>query len=311
MFELLDALEADPRPARHPRPYTLGASLARWLEHVRIHCRPSSAKQAAYHVAHLERLLGASLNCAALRPRDIDQLIARRLAEGVSRSSINGTLRYLRAALRYAVEVGKLEEVPLRVKQLKVTRKRPHILADEEIVRLLRAVKPPLDLVVLLAADAGLRVGEIVTLQRRDVDLRANTLAVQVKPELDWSPKGAAERAVPLSPRLRQALEERLEQIGREPAALLLGGMTRFAVAGKLRRALEAAGLYVRWKTGAHALRRSWASRLSEVASVEVVRAAGGWEDYATVRRYVRAGDRAVAEGIAALARRRGDERRS
>ena len=53
MFELLDFDDAPTTTPENTRTYTLHDALAHWIEHVRIHCKPNSARQAAFHAAHL------------------------------------------------------------------------------------------------------------------------------------------------------------------------------------------------------------------------------------------------------------------
>src|SRR5438045_9761541 len=65
-------------------------------------------------------------------------------------------------------------------------------------------------LIVLLGGDAGLRCGEMMALEWRDVDLQKRQLCVQ---RSDWKghvtiPKGGRLRYVPLTVRLAAALRE-------------------------------------------------------------------------------------------------------
>ena len=62
---------------------------------------------------------------------------------------------------------------------------------------------------VLLGGDAGLRLGEIIALEWRDVDLQARRLTVQ---RSDWQghvtvPKGGRSRQLPMTQRLTAALK--------------------------------------------------------------------------------------------------------
>ena len=64
-------------------------------------------------------------------------------------------------------------------------------------------------LIVLLSGEAGLRCGEMMALERSDVNLRKRQLCVQ---RSDWkghvtTPKGGRLRYIPLSARLAAALQ--------------------------------------------------------------------------------------------------------
>ncbi len=141
-----------------------------------------------------------------------------RKAEGRSHPTVNGSLRILRAALRNAVEQRELAEMPCRIKLLKETKKLPMILAAEEVDRLLAFAPAPIDLVILIAAKAGLRHQEIRFLQVRDADLARSILLVRAKH--GWTPKDHEERSIPIAGRLRERLQHRRSVASLRPPPL-------------------------------------------------------------------------------------------
>ena len=71
---------------------------------------------------------------------------------------------------------------------------------------------------VLLAGDAGLRLGEVLRLRWEDVDLVAQRLTVarQIRKGVEGTPKGGRRRSVPMTAALTSALS-RLEQVRTGP----------------------------------------------------------------------------------------------
>lgn len=108
---------------------------------------------------------------------------------------MNNVLTVLSTMLKKAVEWGALDRLPCAVKLLPNPRKTMGFHDFDQYKRLLMVAKKRENtyLMVLLGGDAGLRLGEIVALEWRDVDLPARRLTVQ---RSDWLghvtvPKGA------------------------------------------------------------------------------------------------------------------------
>lgn len=258
---------------------------------LRLRCKATSVSQAEVQASILEAYFGPNRVVQSLAPRDLDGFVEARLRE-VSAASVNGQLRHLRAAMNHALEHGAMRELPVRVKLLKTTRRIPRILGLVELDRLLGCADRPYDLILLLAAKAGLRHQEILHLQVGDIDFGAWEIHVSAK--AGWSPKSHAERVVPFGSKLRLALQAHIGQLwnGALPEAWLFPGYEgrqRQSVTEPIRQAFRDAGLYKpSEKPGLHQLRRTWASSLlAKGADIETVRELGGWADLVTVQRYL------------------------
>ena len=113
--------------------------------------------------------------------------------------------------LRVAVEWKIIERMPASVRLLKVTHKEMEFYEEHDLERLVAAAQktdPLAHLAVLLGADAGLRMGEMIALEWTDIDFRRNLLTVARN---DWRgkvglPKGGRSRKVPMTRRLAAAL---------------------------------------------------------------------------------------------------------
>jgi integrase len=267
--------------------------------------KKSSIKTAACHVGTLERHFGDTFNVAALTRRDIEGYCQARLEQGVARASVNGPLGVLRSALRYAVDTGMLERLPLNVRKIREGTRLPRVLEPSQVADLVSKARPPFDIMLLLAARAGLRHAEILHLQRRDVDLGRGQVRVAAKP--GWSPKSHHEREVPLSVTLLERLRQHLESLNdKSPDAwLFVGteGTPRREVCLQIKEVFQAAGLYEpAAKPGLHALRRTWATELlGRGADIETVRQLGGWSCLAVVQRYVTTSDERKRSAIELL----------
>lgn len=265
---------------------------------LRLRGKANSVGQAEIHLNLLTRHYGRGFNAAALTAVDVDGFVRKRRREGRAAASVNGSLRYLRAALRHAGL-----EAP--VKLLRETRQVPRILRAEDVQRLLDAAREPIDVVVLLAAKAGLRHQEILHLQRADVDLETQTVHVSAKE--GWTPKSHYERVVPFSDRLRERLARHIAAlVDPSPYAWLFPGLDggcRSNVGTPIREAFKTAGLYKpETKPGLHQLRRTWASTLlANGVDIETVRELGGWSSLDVVQRYLASTDALKRRAIESL----------
>ena len=102
------------------------------------------------------------------------------LDAGVGPATVSKAYQVLRAILNTAVDDGLIERNPCRVKGAgTVTHTERPFLSVPEVYRLADAVPPHCRVLVLLAAFAALRFGELAALQRRDIDLEARTVSVR------------------------------------------------------------------------------------------------------------------------------------
>ncbi|MCX4991215.1 site-specific integrase [Streptomyces sp. NBC_00638] len=102
------------------------------------------------------------------------------LDAGVGPATVSEAYQVLRAIMNTAVDDGLIERNPCRVKG--GGHGHPHRAAvplRTQVYRLADAVPPHCRALVLLAAFAALRFGELAALQRRDIDLEARTVSVR------------------------------------------------------------------------------------------------------------------------------------
>jgi integrase len=168
----------------------------------------ASPKTRAYYKTHWtplrESRLGA-INMANIGSVDIHQWSIDR-AKDVGPSSVNGSLRTLRRALRIAHEWGVLKVIP-KIKTVKGEHKREFVIEEALLSTILAHEKctPVLKDLIPFLIDTGLRLGEAMSLQWKSVDLKNLPGSVFIE-------KGKtknARRTVYLTDRARGILERR------------------------------------------------------------------------------------------------------
>jgi integrase len=206
--------------------------------------------------------------------RDVDEYKTAKAREGVlGANAINSTLTRLAQILERAVEYDLLPRNPAagRNRRLPRTKPRRPFVQPEQLPSLLKASEKlyagrgrPL---LATLAGAGLRIGEALVLERRDVNIARGTLTVRD------SKTEAGIRVVDLTPALREELALWLDRSSsREPTDLVFptkeGKLdNRHNVLRMLTRAIDRAnqrlaqlGIEPIGKVSPHGLRRTFAT---------------------------------------------------
>jgi integrase len=119
-------------------------------------------------------------------------------------ATINRELECLRHMFNKAIEWKKAEHNPVRgMRFLKEPPAQWRILSREEEEHLIRASASHIRVAILLAANTGLRHGEVLALRKQDIDLKEDILTVV-------RGKGNKRRKVEINLRLKNALTEYL-----------------------------------------------------------------------------------------------------
>lgn len=193
-----------------------GMTLARWGEIYRTtYAREKKTiEDDVRHIKHLCRILGDNLLLSQITRAHLEHFKQTRKTERhhqteqhpgkpVSETTIDRSLEVLRHMLRIAEEEGIIERAP-RVVLYRPDNSRSRALNDEEYRQLLAAsTAPHLRRIIVCAYETGMRRGEIQDLIWNKVDLRAGMIRLEGK-----DTKTGEGRAVPISPLLRETLEE-------------------------------------------------------------------------------------------------------
>jgi integrase len=157
---------------------------------------------------HLIAAFGAK-RLDAITTDDVQKL-KHRLRDHAPKT-VNNVLTVLSVLLKKAVEWDVIEKVPCTIRLVRAPKPSMGFYDFDEYERLLEAAKelgPTARLVAVLGGEAGLRCGEIISLEWSDVDLVKRQMCIQ---RAEWRghvtvPKGGRLRYVPMTARLAAAL---------------------------------------------------------------------------------------------------------
>jgi integrase len=236
--------------------------------------------------------------------QDVERLKAT-LLERVGRKRVNNVLHTLSKILKYAQELEVVEKIP-RIRTLKVAPSSVDFFTYDELDRLVNAAgeEPDWQAAIMVAGDAGLRMGEILALQWEDIDLTTGTLTVM---RTDWrghigSPKGGRARKIPLTPRALAALRA-LRHL-RSKLVFCWGDGKRWTfvtMRAGLKRQEKRAGLRI---TGWHILRHTFCSHLAmRGAPSRAIQELAGHQSIAVTNRYMHLAPGELRNAIALLDR--------
>jgi integrase len=263
---------------------------------------------------HLQALF-ADVRLDAIDDEQVQRLKGRLSA--LKPKTVNCVLTVLAKLLKVAVEWDVIREVPCRIRLLKSAVPVVGFYEEPEYERLVvaaAACDARTHLAVLLGGDAGLRLGEIVALEWRDIDFARDQLKVQravyeegVEGPVVTLPKGGKPRVVPMTARLKAALSAHRHLRGdrvlyrddAQPAS-------KWWLKGLIDAAERRAGL--RRGGRVHILRHTFCSRLaSRNVPLLSIKALAGHESLETTQRYMHLSSTAPREAIRALEQIRGD----
>jgi len=162
--------------------------------------------------------------------------------------------------------------------------------------------EPELEALILVGGEAGLRMGEILALSRDCIDFRSGNLSVW---ENDWhghvnSPKGGDRRTIPMTDRLKAALQG-IRHLRGELIFCGRGGepWTRHTIQLGLNRICRKAGLR---RIGAHALRHTFCSHLAmRGAAPKAIQELAGHKSIKVTMRYMHLTQSALRDAIRLL----------
>jgi integrase len=126
-------------------------------------------------LAHLKRFF-TGRRIASIGPADVTTYAQRRQLDGAANGTINRELAVLARMLRIAYKANKLARLPV-IEKLKEAGARQGFLEPEQYEAVRRRLAPDLQTALTIAYAFGWRMqSEVLTLERRQLDLKAGTL---------------------------------------------------------------------------------------------------------------------------------------
>lgn len=222
--ELAGGTWRDPRASR----VTLAERAQAWLAGLH-HVRESTRAHYGWAVnRYIVPGLG-DVPLGALRPEDVRRFLASLLEAGTGARTVAVVRQVLHTLLEEAVRDGVIPSNPARYARApRPSSSELRVPTPEEVERLVEATEVPWRPLVLLLAYGGLRIGEALGLQRRDLDLlarrvhvRRQAVEVRGRVELAEVKTPAARRVVTLPTFVAEALGRHLEGRPADPGALV------------------------------------------------------------------------------------------
>lgn len=262
---------------------TLGVEIDRWLrDYKETTVKPGSYDRfrASYRMLCQDDLSKAYLN--TLGADDIQQYLARLVRSGYSLATIKLQFALIRAYLRYAFLMGYITTPfyqGVKVPNQDTVRKPARdvhaytVLEQAALIKGLKKLESPADMVCLLMLEEGLRSGEAMALKWDDIDFDARTLRIhQTVVRLSCDKKvyiqdGAktrtSNRIIPLSTVASEALTEYVMKFDRQCDYVFADERSSplpinyWALRECLRKRCDEAGIPF---TGTHILRHTFAT---------------------------------------------------
>jgi integrase len=169
-----------------------------------------------------------SVKLAEIQRVDLQELVDRLVASGLSASTVQCTLLPIRAVFRRALSRGELALNPTTDLALPAVRGRRERFASAGEAEKLIAAVPLADRAVWATLlFGGLRHGELVAQRAEDVDIAAGVIHVRhgwdrVEGEIELK-SNAGRRRVPIAAVLRDHLADHLARTGRHGVQLMFG----------------------------------------------------------------------------------------
>ena len=139
-----------------------------------------SWKTDMYYLSGMKEFF-ANLYLVEITPLHIEKYKAERLKQGVQPSTVNRCLAIIKKMFNLSVEWGFLENNQIGKVKLfsEKDNRKERILTKEEEIRLLKASAEHLRTILIVALNAGMRLGEILSLQWGQIDLSGKTIRVE------------------------------------------------------------------------------------------------------------------------------------
>ena len=240
-------------------------------------------------------MLGPDLPVTKVNARRVEDMILKLTQMGNSDSTINRKLSALSTMLKYAVKHQYIPTMPA-IPRRKEPENRIRWMTDEEEAEMLAFFQyigqEDMEDFVKVALDTGLRRGEMLRVQARDVH--------QQKLHV-WESKSGKSRSVPLTKRAAAVLGKRINRT-EHPTDKLFGDWSEDSLRHYWDRARHHLGLMRDPQFGIHVMRHTFCSRLAmKGVPMPAIKELAGHSSIVTTQRYVHMSPDSLSDAIGTL----------
>lgn len=274
-----------------------------FLANYKPESKPAAHRDRQYSLdSHLLPFFG-DMTIEQLKQTDIDAFARAELKRGVAVKTINNRLAVLSSMIKYVTGERSKLRFKLEGKGAEV-----HAVDPADIEKLLaKCDDDRYRVVILLASEAGLRIGEIRGLQWTDVKDGQLTVRRALDKETGEviAPKHNKVRTVPLSPRIIAALAD-LPRRGLWVVSRLDGGALNYYELSRAVNAIYDRANVTRPRSPVHCMRHTFGTVMARRVPLGVLQQLMGHADVQTTMRYVDVSEDDKREAIAAVFGARG-----
>ena len=298
---IVDAMHGRPHaaaPVAKETPKTIKEHAETFVDTYKPGSKPSVKREKRRILkTHLLPIFGAK-KIEDLKQLDIDAFAKSELDRGLTIKTVNEYLAVLSTLIRY-VQGEKPKHLRFKLDGMmgEIT-----AVASADVEKLLERADDVERAIVLLAAEAGLRVGEIRGLQWTDLKGEQITIRRALDRQTDEiiAPKHNKPRTVPMSPRLVSALAS-LPRLGLWVIAESDGSLADYELLSGCVNALYDRAGVERPKKPMHCLRHTYGTVMARRVPLPVVQKLMGHSDIATTMRYVDVSEDDKREAVVAV----------
>ncbi|MBI5392156.1 tyrosine-type recombinase/integrase [Candidatus Woesearchaeota archaeon] len=218
----------------------------------------------------------------SLEEDDIKQYLAHLIAEKKQKPSSVGLS--LSSIKFFFIEILKKPEIVVNLKSPKQEKRIPTVLSKEEVKNILNVIENPKHkLMIEIMLSSGLRVAEMVSLKKQDIDFENKLIQVR-------SGKGKKDRITIISSTTLDSLKQYLGTVPETSVYIFTGQKEHISIkmAQKIiKKAMVDAGM--RKNIYCHALRSTFATLLLENGvDIRIIQTLLGHSNLATTERYTK-----------------------
>jgi site-specific recombinase XerD len=272
---------------------TFDAFASAYLEEFSKHNKKRSSFRRDTGIVKNLTLFFSTKRLDAITPMLIEHYKNRRRESDVAPATVNRELACLKHMFTIAHRDHLVIENPVKqVRLFRVDNEITNVLSKEDEVKLLDSASPHLKRIIVCALDTGMRLGEILSLTWRQVDVSRGVIRVE-------HTKSGKPREIPISERLRTTLGR--AGVHDEPVFVGPKGVGVSSVKTAMNAALRRAGLTTKGYRF-HDLRHTFATRLIEHGvDPFTVQELLGHQSITTTQRYAHPARKSKVEAIKKL----------